>query len=83
MSFPIVNGTLIATDEETSSRPTAIVSCFRSGLARAATLRKEDALPELVDVERNEDGSIRERMDIFFDVCDLDGEDSDEEDCVE
>lgn len=42
ISFPIVKGTLIETEDETSSSPMAVRRGFFSGLARATTLRKDD-----------------------------------------
>lgn len=42
MSFPTVNGIDMDTDDDTSSRPTAIVSGLRSGFANATILRNED-----------------------------------------
>jgi hypothetical protein len=42
ISFPIVKGMLIETDEDTSSNPIAVTRGLRSGLASATILRKED-----------------------------------------
>ena len=42
MSFPIVNGMLIETLDETNNRPIAVANGLRSGLARATTLRNEE-----------------------------------------
>jgi len=44
MSFPTVNGILIETEDETSSKPTANVRGLFSGLAKATIFRNDDAL---------------------------------------
>lgn len=40
----MVKGMLIDTEDETKSKPMAIISGFRSGLARDTIFRKEDAV---------------------------------------
>lgn len=44
INFPIVNGMLIETEDETSNNPIAMSRGFRSGLARATIFRKDDAV---------------------------------------
>jgi hypothetical protein len=44
INFPIVKGTLMDTEDDTSSKPMACSSGFLSGFARDMILRKEDAL---------------------------------------
>lgn len=46
MSFPIVNGIDMVTADDKSSKPTAVVSGFRSGFANATILRKDDAVTD-------------------------------------
>jgi hypothetical protein len=45
INFPIVNGTLIATEEDTSNKPTASSRGFFSCLASATIFRNEELLP--------------------------------------
>lgn len=44
ISFPMVNGILIDTEDDTNSKPIAANKGFFSGRARATILRKEDAV---------------------------------------
>lgn len=44
INFPIVNGTLSETEADTSSRPTAVVSGFRSAFARDTSFLNDEEL---------------------------------------
>lgn len=59
----MVNGILIDTEEDTSSKPIAVIKGFFSGRARAAILRKEDAL---VGVFEKVPGSTLDNTEGFF-----------------
>jgi hypothetical protein len=79
MSFPIVNGMLMETEDEINNNPIATSKGFRSGLASAAIFRKEEAVSgDFLKIE----GS-RDRIDGFDSVGVsgvsgfLSGEDSD------
>lgn len=44
ISFPIVNGILIETEDETSNNPIAMSNGFRSGFAREMIFRNDEAV---------------------------------------
>jgi hypothetical protein len=46
MSFPMVNGMLMDTDEETKSRPIAAAKGLRSGFASETIFLNDDALSD-------------------------------------
>ena len=64
MSFPMVNGMLMDTEEEMKSRPIAIARGLRSGLASATIFLNDDAVCDaLASPTRNDEGKIRESID--------------------
>ena len=63
ISFPILNGIDIDTEDETNKSPIAVKRGFRSGLARAMILRADAAL---LGAGETEEGSIREKKDGFL-----------------
>lgn len=58
INLPTVNGMLIDTAEEINKRPIAMRRGFRSGLAKAIILRKEETLEE--ESEKSLEGSNRQ-----------------------
>jgi hypothetical protein len=74
INFPIVNGTLMDTEDDTSSRLTACNRGFLSGFARDIIFGKEDALCG-ASGRLNDDGRRRESIDDFGGgfLSDIDG----------
>jgi hypothetical protein len=58
ISFPMVKGMLIDTEDETKSNPIAIPSGFRSGFAKPTIFRSEEVVS---GARKTDSGRIRER----------------------
>ena len=61
MSFPIANGMLIDTEDETRSNPMAVMRGLRSGFAKASIFWNDDALAGSLEKIAGRNLDIRDR----------------------